>query len=103
MDKSLVPLDYHLRLAIWVVVVFPALRLHVILEHAAAPHRVVNLALGSAHVVSPDLVHRGVALVEQGPLAGARIQAAAARIRAPASGPCSTSATPRCTRSGLTT
>src|SRR5271166_1641458 len=52
------------------------LGLNVVLEHSAAPHRVINFVLGGADGISPDLVHRRIALVEKRPLAGARIEAA---------------------------
>src|SRR5581483_3399235 len=54
------------------------LRLDVILENAATPHRVINLVLGRTNRINPDLEHWRVALIEQRPLTRAQVVAAGA-------------------------
>ena len=57
-DQALVFQQHHFGFAVGIVVVFPALGLLVVLEHAAAPDRVVDLVLRGTDGVGPDLVHR---------------------------------------------
>ena len=77
-NQALILHHHHFGFAIGIVVVFPALGLHVVLKHPASPDRVIDLVLGGTNGVSPDFVHGGVAVVEQRPLPGARVQAAGA-------------------------
>ena len=76
MDQALIFHQDEFGFAVGIIVVFPALGLYVVLEHSASPHRVVDFVLRGTDGVGPDLVHRGVAFVEQGPLAGAGVETA---------------------------
>ena len=84
MNQALIFHHNHFCLAVRIVVVLPALRLLVVFEDAAAPNRVIDLVFRRADGVGPDFVHGSVAIVEQGPLPGAGVEAAgASRGRGP--------------------
>src|ERR1035437_3618549 len=77
-DQPPVLEEHNLVFAVGVLVLVPAPGLLVVFQDAAAPYGVVDLAGGRRDSVHPDLDHGRVAFVVQRPLAGARVQLAAA-------------------------
>src|ERR1039458_7584674 len=80
-NQALVFEQHDFGLAVGIVVVLPAAGRYVVLQHAGAPHRVVDLFGAGGDGIRPDLVHRRVALVEMSPLIGLDVEAAAAGCR----------------------
>ena len=79
MDQPLILEEYHFGLAIRIVVLIPGLLLLVVLQYAAAPHRVINLAWRRRDSVHPYLEHRCIPLVIEGPLIRMQVETAPSR------------------------
>lgn len=76
MDEALIFEDDDFGLAVGILVDVPGVGLLRVLEQAAAPDGEVDLVGRGGDAVGPDFLHGRVALVVEGPLAGAGVQAA---------------------------
>src|ERR1039458_4991441 len=77
-DQTLVLEEHNLVFAVGVLVLIPASGLLRVFQKPAAPHSKINLVRRGGNPADPDLDHGRVALVVEHPLAGARVQLAAA-------------------------